>query len=94
MAVREEPGLLAVFWDIENCCVPRGKSAMAVVHCIRDKFLCDNRKEAEFLCVCDVSKEPKHLVAELNDAQVCCHICTLKEPCELTQACLNHFSIG
>ena len=68
-----EPTLLAVFWDIENCCVPKGKSAMAVVHCIRDKFLCANRKEAEFLCVCDVSKEPKNLISELNDAQVCHH---------------------
>lgn len=66
-----QTSLLAVFWDIENCCVPRGKSAMAVVHCIRDKFLCPNHKEAEFLCVCDVSKEPAHLITELNDAQVC-----------------------
>lgn len=62
--------LLAIFWDIENCCVPRGKSAVAVVQCIRDKFLNNSTTEAEFLCVCDVSKEPASLVAALNDSQV------------------------
>lgn len=65
-----QPRMLAIFWDIENCGVPRGKSAVAVAHCIRDKFLSPNVKEAEFLCVCDVSKESTTLVSSLNDAQV------------------------
>lgn len=62
--------LLSVFWDVENCRVPRGHSALTVVQAIRKRFLTDGRKEAEFLCVCDVFKEHTQLVSQLNDAQV------------------------
>ena len=70
MAEADTQSLVAIFWDIENCSVPRGKSAIAVVHCIREAFLNDNMKEAEFLCVCDVSKESAALISDLNDSQV------------------------
>ena len=61
---------IGVFWDIENCAVPRGKSALAVVQRIRECFFTGHR-EAEFMCVCDINKESSIIIQELNDAQVC-----------------------
>uniref|UniRef100_A0A1B6J5V4 HTH OST-type domain-containing protein n=1 Tax=Homalodisca liturata TaxID=320908 RepID=A0A1B6J5V4_9HEMI len=60
---------IGVFWDIENCQIPRGRSAVAVAQAIRDKFF-DGYREAEFLVVCDVKKETSQVIQELNDAQV------------------------
>ena len=64
---------IGVFWDIENCNVPRGKSALGIVQRIRDKFFTGQR-EVEFMCVCDISKESKEVIQELNYAQVTTHI--------------------
>lgn len=58
-----------IFWDIENIRLPRCKSALAVVEAIRRKFLVDFW-EAEFIVVCDVRKEKRELVSDLNNAQV------------------------
>lgn len=60
---------IGVFWDIENCSVPRWKSALSVVQIIRDTLFVDHR-EVEFMCVCDTSKESKDIIEELNAAQV------------------------
>ncbi|KAK2576438.1 hypothetical protein KPH14_005771 [Odynerus spinipes] len=60
---------IGVFWDIENCHVPKGRSAMAVTQVIRDKFF-NGYREAEFIVVCDVQKESNQVMQELNDAQV------------------------
>ncbi|KAF5282505.1 hypothetical protein FQR65_LT14275 [Abscondita terminalis] len=60
---------IGVFWDIENCQVPKTKSAALVVQQIRELFYNDYR-EAEFLVVCDVKKESSQIVTDLNDAQV------------------------
>ncbi|XP_038064189.1 meiosis regulator and mRNA stability factor 1-like [Patiria miniata] len=65
----ENPAPIGVFWDIENCAVPRGKSALAVVQSVRDRFF-SNHREAEFMCVCDINKENATVIQELNDAQV------------------------
>lgn len=58
-----------MFWDIENCPVPKGKSAVDIVKKIREVFF-TNKREAEFMCVCDISKEKKEIIEELNKAQV------------------------
>ncbi|KFM81170.1 Limkain-b1, partial [Stegodyphus mimosarum] len=34
---------IGVFWDIENCHVPKGKSAIALVQNIREKFFAHHR---------------------------------------------------
>nr|CAD7258160.1 unnamed protein product [Timema shepardi] len=60
---------IGVFWDIENCHVPKGRSALAVVEVIRTKFF-KGYREVEFLVVCDVTKENAQVVQELNDAQI------------------------
>ncbi|XP_029037560.1 meiosis regulator and mRNA stability factor 1 isoform X1 [Osmia bicornis bicornis] len=60
---------IGVFWDIENCHVPKGRSAIAATQVIREKFFSGYR-EAEFIVVCDVCKENSQVVKELNDAQV------------------------
>jgi len=60
---------IGVFWDIENCGVPCRKSALAVVSRIRERFFTGHR-EAEFMCVCDISKENRAVIQELNYAQV------------------------
>ena len=49
--------------------MPRGKSALAVVQSVRDRFFA-NHREAEFMCVCDINKENATVIQELNDAQV------------------------
>lgn len=60
---------VGIFWDIENCNVPKGKSAIALVQNIRKKFMSRSR-EAEFMCVCDINKENKTVILELNLAHV------------------------
>nr|XP_026694620.1 meiosis regulator and mRNA stability factor 1-like isoform X1 [Ciona intestinalis] len=60
---------IGVFWDIENCQVPSGKSAMAIVQKIRRQFFNDHA-EAEFMAVCDINKESRHVIQDLNNAQV------------------------
>ncbi|XP_065659910.1 uncharacterized protein LOC100201018 isoform X5 [Hydra vulgaris] len=60
---------IGVFWDIENCQVPKNKSALAIVKKLRDRFY-PGRKEAEFICVCDTKKESEHVLEDLNKAQV------------------------
>lgn len=67
-SVRNLPAL-GVFWDIENCQVPKHKSASSVVWRIRELFY-DAYKEVDFVVVCDVKKENPQIVQELNDAQV------------------------
>lgn len=60
---------IGVFWDIENCHVPKGRSAMAVTQVIREKFF-NGYREAEFIVVCDVLRENSRVMKELNNAQV------------------------
>ncbi|XP_047143402.1 meiosis regulator and mRNA stability factor 1 isoform X2 [Hydra vulgaris] len=60
---------IGVFWDIENCQVPKNKSALAIVKKLRDRFY-PGRKEAEFICVCDTKKEKEDVLEDLNKAQV------------------------
>ncbi|XP_061175452.1 meiosis regulator and mRNA stability factor 1-like isoform X2 [Saccostrea echinata] len=60
---------IGVFWDIENCSIPRWKSALSVVQVIRESLFTDHR-EVEFMCVCDTSKESKDVIQELNFAQI------------------------
>ncbi|KAK8398550.1 hypothetical protein O3P69_004010 [Scylla paramamosain] len=60
---------IGVFWDIENCQVPKGLSATHVVQAIRTRFF-SNHREVEFMCVCDTLKENTTILEELNDAQV------------------------
>ncbi|XP_041062246.1 meiosis regulator and mRNA stability factor 1 isoform X3 [Carcharodon carcharias] len=60
---------IGVFWDIENCSVPTGRSAMTIVQRIRQQFF-QGHREAEFMCVCDISKENKEVIQELNNCQV------------------------
>ncbi|XP_057699414.1 meiosis regulator and mRNA stability factor 1 isoform X4 [Corythoichthys intestinalis] len=60
---------VGVFWDIENCNVPSGRSAGVVVERIRSQFF-QGHREAEFICVCDISKENKAVIQELNNCQV------------------------
>lgn len=67
--MEESPRPIGVFWDIENCQVPRGKSAMALVCHIREQFF-QRCLEAEFMCVCDIRKESAEVIQELNLAQL------------------------
>lgn len=60
---------IGVFWDIENCQVPRNVSATCMVQRIRERLF-KGYREAEFLVVCDVKKENAQVIQELHDAQV------------------------
>merc|ERR1711892_276966 len=61
---------LGVFWDIENCNVPSGKSAMAVCEMIRKQQFFQDHREILFAVVCDATKESKAVLEELDKAQV------------------------
>ena len=65
--IRMEP--VGVFWDIENCPVPMNKSAFCVADKMRREFI-SGKREAEFMCVCDITKERKEVTDELHKAQV------------------------
>ena len=65
--VKLEP--VGVFWDIENCPVPLDKSAFALAAKMRRVFF-EGKREAEFMCVCDVTKERKEVTDALHKAQV------------------------
>lgn len=60
---------IGVFWDIENCHVPKNKSAASIVKRIREFFF-NGYREAEFMIVCDVKKESAEIIQDLHDAQV------------------------
>ncbi len=60
---------VGLFWDIENCSVPVNKSAFVVASKLRKEFIAGKR-EAEFMCVCDITKERKEVTDDLNKAQV------------------------
>nr|XP_039259521.1 meiosis regulator and mRNA stability factor 1-like [Styela clava] len=60
---------IGVFWDIENCAVPTGKSSLSIVQRVRERFFAGH-KEAEFMCVCDINKESRLVIQDLNNAQV------------------------
>ncbi|XP_034830652.1 meiosis regulator and mRNA stability factor 1 isoform X1 [Maniola hyperantus] len=84
---------IGIFWDIENCQVPRGCSAIDVVAAIRAKFL-TGRREADFVVVCDVRKETPHRLQELNDAQVnLIHVCGTQKNAadEKLRQCMRRF---
>ncbi|XP_030758760.1 meiosis regulator and mRNA stability factor 1 isoform X2 [Sitophilus oryzae] len=72
---RRRPGFarklppMGIFWDIENVCVPKHKSAASLVQKIRETFL-ENYRESEFVVVCDVKKENPQVLQELHDSQV------------------------
>ena len=60
---------IGLFWDIENCRVPAGKSVLSYVNLIRDKF-CKDYCCDEFICVCAVETISERMCEELNNAQV------------------------
>ena len=64
------PKSLGVFWDIENCHVPNGKSAMTVCEKIRNQHFFQGHREILFAVVCDATKESKIVLEELDKAQV------------------------
>ena len=72
------PEPVGVFWDIENCPVPPEKSAFALANKMRREFF-EGKREAEFMCVCDITKERKEVTDELHKAQVrmCVLVCML-----------------
>ena len=70
--VKLEP--VGVFWDIENCPVPLNKSAFSLAAKMRRVFF-EGKREAEFMCVCDVTKERKDVTDALHKAQVGGGVC-------------------
>ena len=67
-----QPEPVGLFWDIENCSVPVDKSAFGVAAKMRRVFF-EGKREAEFMVVCDITKERKEVIDALNRAQVCRH---------------------
>ena len=61
---------LGVFWDIENCNIPRGKSAMAICEKIRSLDFFNGFTEIQFAVACDATKENPGILNDLGRAQV------------------------
>merc|ERR550517_140768 len=70
MEQSSRPKALGVFWDIENCNVPSGKSAVAVCERIRAQSFFRDHREIQFAVVCDVTREHKVVLEDLDKAQV------------------------
>ena len=68
-AQSRQPEPVGLFWDIENCSVPANKSAFGVAAKMRRVFF-EGKREAEFMVVCDITKERKEVTDALNKAQV------------------------
>lgn len=60
---------LGIFWDIENCPIPDGKSGSSVAMVIRE-FIANCRPDCgyayEFCCACDTKKMPIKISEGLN----------------------------
>ncbi|KAF8794411.1 ATP-dependent RNA helicase DEAH12 like protein [Argiope bruennichi] len=68
ISVRQS-GIISVFWDIENCPVPREKSAVDFVKLVRTT-LYEGRTEGSFSVVCDVQNLNSMYVEELEASNV------------------------
>lgn len=60
---------VGIFWDIENCKVPNGRSAFFLAQKFREHFV-EGKREVEFMCVCDTLKETGEVINDLNKAHV------------------------
>ncbi|GBM00847.1 Meiosis regulator and mRNA stability factor 1 [Araneus ventricosus] len=60
---------IGVFWDYENCRVPKDKSPFHMVETIRERF-CKDHLEAAFTVVLDATKEKEYVTNSLNEAQI------------------------
>ena len=60
---------VGIFWDIENCKVPNGRSAFYLAQKFRQHFV-EGKREVEFMCVCDTLKETGEVINDLNKAHV------------------------
>lgn len=67
---RKQMPPLGIYWDIENCHVPKNKSAASLVHRIRETFMA-NYREAEFVVVCDVKKENPQVGVNNMETNTC-----------------------
>jgi len=61
---------IGIFWDIENCSVPCGRSVIKLVENIRQFVIDRGFRESEFLVVCDTHKCSHELLDDLNSSQV------------------------
>ncbi|KAH7636530.1 hypothetical protein DERF_002532 [Dermatophagoides farinae] len=61
---------VGVFWDIENCSIPRGVSPSNLIEKIRSFIVRFNLIEKEFSIVCDVPSFASTVINELNNTQV------------------------
>ncbi|KAK3244426.1 hypothetical protein CYMTET_45958 [Cymbomonas tetramitiformis] len=63
-------GRVAIFWDYDNCPVPKRKSAYAVAQRVRSECITEGCVETEFTCFCDMTRLPAACCNELNNANV------------------------
>ncbi|KPM03708.1 limkain b1-like protein [Sarcoptes scabiei] len=75
---------VGLFWDIENCSIPRGTNVSDLISRIRNFLPRFNLIENEFLVVCDVYNINNSIVNELNNMQVnVIHVCSFsKNACD------------
>lgn len=59
-----------VFWDIENCSIPRGTNILSLVSRIRDVIRHYAFIERQFVVVCDVYGVNTYVINELNKLQI------------------------
>lgn len=66
--IRQTP--VGIFWDLENCPVPRNKSPSDVIAYIRNFFVFNrlNHREYDFVISCDVTRLRKDIPEDINKA--------------------------
>jgi len=66
--ISSQTNLVSIFWDIENCAVPKNKSAASLVCHIRREFVTNrlNHRECVFMAACDATRLRKGIVEDLT----------------------------
>ncbi|CAL1525932.1 unnamed protein product [Lymnaea stagnalis] len=78
----QEKELIGVFWDLQNCPVPRNKSAADIIERIRAKYILVDANNVEkcFYCITDVTKEHKKTREAITSCGVdLLHMCSDKK---------------
>uniref|UniRef100_T1J9E0 Meiosis regulator and mRNA stability factor 1 n=1 Tax=Strigamia maritima TaxID=126957 RepID=T1J9E0_STRMM len=60
---------IGIFWDIENCAIPKGKSVLHFVKKIRDTF-CEEYTEERFVVVCNANNQLPTIAKDLSELMV------------------------
>ncbi|CAF1002457.1 unnamed protein product [Didymodactylos carnosus] len=69
-AGRSQKGLISLYWDLENCAIPRQQLPFDIVQRIRSRFVTPDLREVGFNCYCDAKSISNENRISLSHANV------------------------